>query len=88
VLSSAPLVAPPRPKNTSFNLLIGPTTTTISSLSMETEDLSGLPAFGDYADGSESNKLHNSNDGLIDHQPINSEHKEDKLYKRESFACG
>jgi hypothetical protein len=66
VLSSAPLVAPPRPKNTSFNLLIGPTTTTISSLSMETEDLSGLPAFGDYADGSESNKLHNSNDGPVD----------------------
>ncbi len=59
-------------QNTFFNLLIGPTTTTISSLSMETEDLSGLPAFGDYADGSESNKLHNSNDGPIDHQPINS----------------
>jgi hypothetical protein len=72
VLSSAPPVAPPKPENTSFNLLLGPTTTTVSSLSMETEDLSGLPASGDYADGSESNKLHNSNYGPIDHQPINS----------------
>jgi hypothetical protein len=66
-------------QNTFFNLLTGPTTTKFSSLSMGTEDLSGLPASGDYAHGSESNKLHNSNDGPIDHQPVNSEHKEDKL---------
>jgi len=51
-------------------------------------DLSGLPAIGDYADESESNKLHNSNDGLIDHQPINSEHKEDKLYSENLLLVG
>jgi hypothetical protein len=50
--------------------------------------LSGLPAFGDYADGSESNKLHSSNDGPIDHQPINFEHKEDKLYSKNLLHAG
>lgn len=46
------------------------------------------PQFGDNADESESNKLHNSNDGLIDHQPINSEHKEDKLYSENLLHAG
>jgi hypothetical protein len=75
-------------QNTFFNLLIGPTTIKVSSLSMETEDLSGLPTSGDYAYGSESNKLHNSNDGPTDHQPINSEHKEDKLYSENLLHAG
>lgn len=75
-------------QNTFFNLLTGPTTTKVSSLSMETEDFSGLPASGNHAFRSGSNELHNSNDGPIDHQPINSEHKEDKLYSKNLLQEG